>query len=178
MGYMLQPYRRGWGAAYNGGKIIVKGTVHTEWRMPISGVPVHPIVMENQPWLVRLGGARPPSFSLTYKLQLTLQLRWQIHSLYFISTLYLCTVLCDRTCCSKGPKFLFENSNFLELVHPRANIYRCFYTNCVITSTSLGDMKTHLKDHHQKRLDLYSVPDLAVKVCADPYPDLAPDPGF
>ncbi len=51
---------------------------------------------KNQPWLVRVGGARPPPFGLLpsrTKLQCTLLLRGQIHFLYFHSTLY---VLCGR----------------------------------------------------------------------------------
>jgi hypothetical protein len=69
--------------------------VHTEWRLPISGV--HPITMENKFWLVRVGGASPPPFSLLpsrKKLQCTLMLIWQIQSLCFISILF---VLCGVT---------------------------------------------------------------------------------
>jgi hypothetical protein len=36
--------------------------VHTEWQRPLSGV--HSIMMENLPRLVRVGGARPPSFTI------------------------------------------------------------------------------------------------------------------
>jgi len=57
--------------------------VHTEWQLPISGV--HSIMMENQPWLLRVGGARPPPFTL-FPSCTKLQLRGQIHSPYFIST--------------------------------------------------------------------------------------------
>jgi hypothetical protein len=53
---------------------------------------------KNLPWLVRVGGARPPPFTLTShylpsrtKLQRMLQLREQIHSPYFIS-IPICTL--------------------------------------------------------------------------------------
>jgi hypothetical protein len=74
--------------------MCVHHRIHTEWRLPISDL--HPIMIKNQPWLwlVRVGGARPPSFSLMLshrKLQWMLQLREQIHSPCFISTLF---VLC------------------------------------------------------------------------------------
>ncbi len=43
--------------------------VHTEWQLSIFGV--HSIMMEKSAWLVRVGGARPPPFTLciiiTYK---------------------------------------------------------------------------------------------------------------
>jgi hypothetical protein len=47
---------------------------------------------KNQPWLVRVGGARPPPCNLLpsrTKLQCTLLLREKIHSLHFISTLFV-----------------------------------------------------------------------------------------
>ncbi len=72
--------------------------VHTEWRFPISGV--HPIMTEKSA-LVRLGGSHPPPFSLLpsrTKLQCTILLRGQIHSLYFISTLYVLCVPRSNFC--------------------------------------------------------------------------------
>ncbi len=50
-----------------------------------------PSWLKNQPWLVRVGGACPPPLSLSpsrTKLQCTLLLRGQIHSLYFLSIPY------------------------------------------------------------------------------------------
>ncbi len=68
--------------------------VHTEWQLPLSGV--QSIMMEKlvQPGEGRAKGCRPPF--LLYlpshtKLWCMLQLRMQIHSLYFCSTL-ICTL--------------------------------------------------------------------------------------
>ncbi len=43
--------------------------VHTEWRLPISGV--HPFMMKNKLWLVRVGCTPTPfkPFTITYKKQ-------------------------------------------------------------------------------------------------------------
>ncbi len=66
--------------------------VHTEWQRLVSGV--HSIMMESSALAGEGGGARhKPPFTLLLlqtKLQCTFQLRRQIHSPYFISTL-ICT---------------------------------------------------------------------------------------
>ncbi len=62
--------------------------VHTEWRLPISGV--HPIMMEKSALAGEGGGVRrPPPFSL-------LPSRTKVHSLCFISALcVLCALIID-----------------------------------------------------------------------------------
>ncbi len=72
--------------------------VHTEWQRPLSGV--HCIMMEKLAqgswgW----EGCTPPLslyLQSRAKLQCTLQLRGQLHSPYFISTLYLLCGLHDN----------------------------------------------------------------------------------
>ncbi len=67
--------------------------VHTEWQWPISGV--HSIMMEKPAHAGEGEGVHALPLSLYLpsrtKLQCAFQLRGQIHSPYFISTLY---VLC------------------------------------------------------------------------------------
>ncbi len=84
--------------------------VYRVWQFPISGVRVHSIMMENQPWLVRVGVHDCPlSLCLPSrtKLQCTLQLRDRYTAPYFISTLY---VLC-------APFYRYLISSMVELMH-------------------------------------------------------------
>jgi hypothetical protein len=65
--------------------------VHTEWRLPISGV--HPILMEKSALAVEGGGCTPTPFhpiTITYKVAVyaPAERADEIHSFYFISTLY------------------------------------------------------------------------------------------
>jgi hypothetical protein len=94
--------------------------VQTEWRYPISGV--HPIMMEKSALAVEGGDACPPPFSLSpsrKKRQCTLQLRGQVHSLYFICTLYATLCLVHFYYRLKGQKrdFFIMHSSTRARVH-------------------------------------------------------------
>ncbi len=68
--------------------------VHTEWHRPISGV--HSIMMENQPWLVIVGGAHAPTpcHSIYYHVQsCSVRSSWEGRYIPSISSLLL-YVLC------------------------------------------------------------------------------------
>ncbi len=77
--------------------------VHTEWRLPISGV--FPIIMENSALAGDGGGCTPTPFHSSYhNVQSCLRSqRGQIHPLYFISTLY---VLCGIKECNVDNKIM------------------------------------------------------------------------
>jgi hypothetical protein len=72
-------------------------SVHIEWQWPISGV--HSIMMEKSALAGESGGCTSPLplyllYHLVQKVAVyALAESWQIHSLYFISTLY---VLCGK----------------------------------------------------------------------------------
>ncbi len=79
----------------------------------------NPSWWKNQPWLVRVEGARPPPGPFTLlpsstKLQYTLQLRGQIRSPYLVSTLY---VLCGSalSCYLEKVKFTYQKTPSLAL---------------------------------------------------------------
>ncbi len=70
-------------------------STNTEWRLPISGVD--PIMMKNQPWLVRVGAATctpTPFITMSYKVAVYAPAEWAdtlpLFHFYILYVLVLC----------------------------------------------------------------------------------------
>ncbi len=158
-------------------KLYIYHRAHTEWQWPISGV--HSIVMENQPWLVRLGGCtHTPSpylftlFTITYKVAVnalaeradTLQL-FHLYS-YMYSLLYVRVERVYRTQMSKdrvttlngifpqlswrkGGHVMYCDGSFKVLVVPIA-MAELFSCKLLSTPWLLGYCKLYFTLHYIK----------------------------
>ncbi len=123
-----------------------QSTVHTEWQWPLSGV--HSIMLEKLAQAGEGGGCTPTPFHYIYHhvaVYGTLQLRWQIHSRYFIST-----PICTLWSCLRH-----RNPPVLVKIHSKASQDKIFLTEDVeILSPAARDKCKHSREENTVKIGI------------------------